>query len=48
MIIYNAEIYTMEGQDPIRDGYVVFDRKKILEIGSGDGREGNPSQDSAR
>ncbi len=37
MIIYNAEIYTMEGKDPIRDGYVVFDRKKILEIGSGDG-----------
>ena len=37
MIIYNAEIYTMEQQEPIHDGYVVFDRQKILEIGSGDG-----------
>lgn len=37
MIIYNAEIYTMEKREPIHDGYVVFDRKKILEIGSGDG-----------
>lgn len=36
MIIYNAEIYTMESQEPIRDGYVIFDRKKILKIGSGD------------
>ncbi|MBR3032150.1 MAG: amidohydrolase family protein [Clostridiales bacterium] len=36
MIIYNAEIYTMEG-DTIPNGYVVFDRKTILEVGSGDG-----------
>ena len=36
MIIYNAEIYTMESQEPIRDGYVIFDRKKIIRIGSGD------------
>ena len=36
MIIYNAEIYTMEG-DTIQNGYVVFDRKAILEVGSGDG-----------
>ncbi len=37
MIIYNAEIYTMESAEPIKDGYVIFDRKKILEIGTGDG-----------
>lgn len=37
MIIYNAEIYTLEQAEPIRNGYVIFDRKKILEIGSGDG-----------
>jgi len=37
MIIYNAEIYTMESPEPIRNGYVIFDRKKILEVGSGDG-----------
>ena len=36
MIIYNAEIYTMEG-DTIQNGYVVFDKEKILEVGSGDG-----------
>ncbi|MBO7564485.1 MAG: amidohydrolase family protein [Clostridiales bacterium] len=37
MIIYNAQIYTMESEEPISDGYVIFDRKKILEIGTGDG-----------
>lgn len=37
MIIYNAEIYTMTQKEPIHDGYVVFDRKQILEVGSGDG-----------
>ncbi len=37
MIIYNAEIYTMESDEPIHNGYVIFDRKKILEVGSGDG-----------
>ncbi|MBO4927073.1 MAG: amidohydrolase family protein [Clostridiales bacterium] len=37
MIIYNAEIYTMDTDEPIKNGYVIFDRKKILEVGSGDG-----------
>ena len=36
MIIYNAEIYTMEKQGPIQNGYVAFDREKILKVGSGD------------
>ena len=37
MIIYNAEIYTMESEEPIQNGYVIFDNEKILEVGSGDG-----------
>lgn len=36
MIIYNADIYTMESE-PVRNGYVIFDKEKILEVGSGDG-----------
>ena len=36
MIIYNAEIYTMAGE-AIPKGYVVCDRKSLLEVGSGDG-----------
>ena len=36
MIIYNAEIYTMESEEPIQNGYVIFDNEKILEVGSGD------------
>ena len=36
MIIYNAEIYTMEKEGPIQNGYVAFDREKILKVGSGD------------
>ena len=36
MIIYNAEIYTMEKEGPIPNGYVAFDREKILKVGSGD------------
>ena len=36
MIIYNAEIYTMESE-PISNGYVIFDKEKIQKVGSGDG-----------
>ena len=36
MIIYNAEIYTMEMEGPIPNGYVAFDREKILKVGSGE------------
>lgn len=37
MIIYNADIYTMEQAEPIRHGYVILDAEKILEIGEGEG-----------
>ncbi|MBR5975462.1 MAG: amidohydrolase family protein [Clostridiales bacterium] len=36
MIIYNAEIYTMESE-PISNGYVIFDQEKIQKVGAGDG-----------
>ena len=45
MIIYNAEMYTMTSSEPIRDGYVVFDDKKILEVGSGDGWRSTVTRD---
>ncbi|MBO4473744.1 MAG: amidohydrolase family protein [Clostridiales bacterium] len=36
MIIYNAEIYTMESE-PISNGFVIFDQEKIQKVGAGDG-----------
>ena len=47
MIIYNAEIYTMEKEEPIQNGYVVFDKEKILKVGSGDYREGAFAEEEA-
>lgn len=44
MIIYNAEIHTME-TEPIPNGYVVFDKDKILKIGSGDPFSSDNSSD---
>ena len=45
MIIYNAEIYTMESE-PISNGYVIFDKEKIQKVGSGDGWKSTEDADA--
>lgn len=48
MIIYNAEVYTMEQEQPIHNGYVVLDREKIIEVGEGFGWKKDGGQSAIR
>lgn len=46
MIIYNADIFTMEKAEPIHHGYVILDQEKILEVGEGTGWKDHVKHDA--